>query len=101
MSVLNVYSDRQKDGKLILPGDFGRNQSIALTRLVIKWNSRFVDKEIFGKVETVISSSIDSKPEQLCTFTKAKNTTMTDIFVANPIYYFRKVSPEFCLTSEP
>ena len=89
MSVLNVYSDREKNGKLILPGDFGRNQSIALTRLVIKWNSRFVDKEIFGKIETVISYPIDSKPEQLCTFTKAKKTTITDIYVANPIYYKR------------
>ena len=88
--VLDIYSDRESDAtKFILPADFGCKKWIALTRLVIKWNRTSVDKEIFGKIEAVIKYVKGSKPEQLFTFTKAKKSTITDIYVANPIYYHR------------
>ena len=95
MQALDVYSDRDDPSKIVFDDYFGRGNWFAVHRLVIKWNSTSVDKEIFGKVETDARLSPtyhDGKPQQLCVFTKAKNTTITDIQVVNPIYNSRSDS---------
>ena len=89
---LDVYSDRENDpSKIVFDDNFGIGHWIALNRLVIKWNSTYKDKEIFGKVETdsKLVTKNDENPPQLSVFTKAKNTTITDIQVVNPIYCIR------------
>ena len=95
---IDIYSQRE-DGhalELTFPKDtgFGKMEKIALNRLVIEWKSSFADENIFGIVDTnlikweyqLFGNTKQIRPN-LYTFTKAKNTTMTDIHVPNPAFH--------------
>ena len=94
---IDIYSQRE-DGhalELTFPKDtsFGEMEKIALNRLVIEWKSSFADENIFGivdsnliKLSPLYSNGNQPRPH-LYTFTKAKNTTMTDIHVPNPAFH--------------
>ena len=100
---IDIYGQREDDHALELtfPKDtmFDQNDYVALNRLAIEWKSSFADENIFGIVDTDLIEYVgdytpNKKPRQnLYTFTKTKNTTMTDIHVPNPA--FHGVSSQF------
>ena len=82
--IFDIYG-KETDGRLvfdILYYRFNQNDSIAVTRLMIKWKSE--DENIVAEVETDL---ISNYRRQILTFSKQSGTFITDIFINFPIFY--------------
>ena len=82
--IFDIYG-KETDGRLVFDIPyyrFNQNDSIAVTRLMIKWKSE--DEHIVAVVETDL---ISNYRRQILTFSKQSGTFITDIFINFPIFY--------------
>ena len=88
MMVFDIYGKNENgELKFDLPyHQFGWNQEIAVTRLVIEWKSP--KEKMFGYIE---SDLVDLSPtnirRQIIAFTKSERTAITDIQFVCPVFY--------------
>ena len=59
------------------------SDSYAVSRLVIEWESAYINQAMFGIVEV----ENNRKPTQIFAFTKTENTTVTDVHVPQHIFH--------------
>ena len=88
MLIYDFYSYKEKgELKFKLPEKFSRRKEYALSRLVIEWESAYINNTMFGIVEIDLKSK-DGKPRQVFAFTKTEKMTITDIHVSHPTFHF-------------
>ena len=88
MSVLDIYGFKENgEFKFKLPFyNFGWNEEIAVSRLVIEWKSP--KERMFGIVETdLVDLNLLNSKQQIFSFSKTERTAVTDIHVPYPVFY--------------
>ena len=82
--IFDIYGKQTTDGLIFdIPSyHFNKHDSVAVTRLIIKWKSNA--HKFVAELETDL---VTSYRRQILTFSKSTNTSITDICIQFPVFF--------------